>query len=73
MTILFQDNTDSIIIYVDIYNMFMLYVYILCIYEWKEWNPKQATPSSFDQAAKSYYRFNPIKTFPGLSLLWSSS
>lgn len=61
MTLLFQDNNDST--KKKKHNE----------KERKERNPKQAPPSSFGQAAKSYYRFNPIKTFPGLSLLWSFS
>lgn len=37
-------------------------------------NPEQTPlPYSLGQAAKSYYKFNPIKMFPGLSLLWSFS
>lgn len=60
MTLLFQDNNDST---KKKHNK----------KERKKGTPKQAPPSSFGQAAKSYYRFNPIKTFPGLSLLWSFS
>lgn len=60
ITFLFHDKNDYMIIDTHIKR------------EKKE-TPKQTTPSSFSQAAKSYYRFNPIKTFPGLSLLWSFS